>query len=114
MFLSQKIVQQKQQKNTKKYTEKKMSALSEQEAQIYDRQIRLWGVKAQQRIRNTRVLVYSMTGLATEIWKNLFLAGVGNMCIMDHEVVTPQLLASNFLVNESHVGKNVCGERVKF
>ena len=41
----------------------------------YDRQIRLWGLAAQQRMSETRVLVFGFRGLATEISKNLVLAG---------------------------------------
>ena len=41
----------------------------------YDRQIRLWGLAAQQRMSETRVLVFGFRGLATEICKNLVLAG---------------------------------------
>jgi len=41
----------------------------------YDRQIRLWGLAAQQRMSETRVLVFGLRGLATEICKNLVLAG---------------------------------------
>ena len=84
-------------------------ALSEQEAQIYDRQIRLWGVKAQQRLRNARLLCYSMSALSAEICKNVVLAGIGHLCIMDCETVSFDSLAANFLVTESHIGKNVCG-----
>lgn len=82
-------------------------SISEKEAQIYDRQIRLWGLDAQKRMSSSRVLVYGMGGLAAEVCKNLVLAGIGNICIMDNEKVTPSLLGSQFLVNNSHVGQNV-------
>lgn len=81
--------------------------ISEQEAQIYDRQIRLWGLKTQQRMSKSRVLVYGMTGLAVETCKNLVLSGLGNVCIMDSENVTMELLGANFFVTEQDVGKNV-------
>lgn len=41
----------------------------------YDRQIRLWGLAAQQRMANASVLVIGLRGLAAEICKNLVLAG---------------------------------------
>jgi ubiquitin-like 1-activating enzyme E1 A len=82
------------------------TTLSDKEAQIYDRQIRLWGVDAQQRIQKTRILVYGITGLAAEICKNIVLAGVGTVHIMDNQSVDYALLGTNFFVNESHVGKN--------
>lgn len=82
------------------------AALSDKEAQIYDRQIRLWGVDAQQRISKARVLIYGMNGLAAEIAKNIVLAGVGSVHLMDHQTVNRSLLGANFLVNESHLGMN--------
>lgn len=80
--------------------------LSEKEAQIYDRQIRLWGVDAQQRISKTRILIYGISGLAAEICKNIVLAGVGTVHIMDDQLVDYPVLSTNFLVEEESVGKN--------
>ena len=41
----------------------------------YDRQIRLWGLAAQQRMSESRILVFGLRGLPAEICKNLALAG---------------------------------------
>ena len=49
-----------------------------------------------------------MKALAGEIAKNLVLAGVGSLTILDHEVVTEEDLGSQFLLSEEHVGQNVC------
>jgi len=46
------------------------------EADVYDRQIRLWGADAQKRMSNARVLYINLTGVTCEIMKNLVLAGV--------------------------------------
>jgi ubiquitin-like 1-activating enzyme E1 A len=81
--------------------------LSAEAAKIYDRQIRLWGVDAQNRILKTRVLVYGIRGFSAEICKNIVLAGVGHVCIMDKSAVTYADLGTNFFVEEKHVGQNV-------
>mgnify|MGYP001245378493 CR=1 FL=1 len=42
--------------------------LSAQEAEIYDRQIRLWGVESQQRMQNSRVLLAgAFRGIMAEV-----------------------------------------------
>ncbi|CAM5129083.1 unnamed protein product [Natator depressus] len=44
--------------------------ISEEEAAQYDRQIRLWGLEAQRRLRASRVLLVGMKGLGAEVAKN--------------------------------------------
>src|SRR4051812_7224863 len=80
--------------------------ISEEEAAIYDRQIRLWGLDAQKRMRNARVLLSSLGGILTEVCKNLVLAGVGSITIYDDAAVTPRDLGAQFFLEESDVGKN--------
>ncbi|KKY33831.1 putative sumo activating enzyme [Diaporthe ampelina] len=81
---------------------------SADEIALYDRQIRLWGMQAQQKIRNANVLLITMKGLANEIAKNLVLAGIGSLTIIDHENVTEADLGSQFFLSEKegHLGKN--------
>lgn len=76
------------------------------EIALYDRQIRLWGMKAQERIRNANILLITMKALANEIAKNLVLAGIGSLTIVDHEVVTEPDLGAQFFLNSSHLGLN--------
>jgi len=45
--------------------------------------------------------------LSNEVCKNLVLAGVGSLTIVDEEKVTPQDLGSQFLISEKNVGENV-------
>ena len=61
--------------------------ISIQEAALYDRQIRLWGMDAQTRMRSTHVLVIGMNGLVNEVVKNLVLAGIGNLVILSDAAV---------------------------
>jgi len=83
-----------------------MADITEAEAQLYDRQIRLWGLDAQKRLRAARVLVAGMRGLGNEVTKNLVLAGVNSMTILDHEKMTKEDCVSSFLAPTDHVGKN--------
>jgi ubiquitin-like 1-activating enzyme E1 A len=76
------------------------------EIALYDRQIRLWGMKAQEKIRNANILLITMKGLGNEIAKNLVLAGIGAITIVDHEVVAEVDLGTQFLITEEHVGVN--------
>jgi ubiquitin-like 1-activating enzyme E1 A len=48
-----------------------------------------------------------MKALANEIAKNLVLAGIGSLTIVDHEQVSGDDLSSQFFVSEEDVGKNV-------
>ncbi|KAK4218014.1 hypothetical protein QBC37DRAFT_26845 [Rhypophila decipiens] len=80
--------------------------ISADEIALYDRQIRLWGMKAQERIRNANILLITMKALANEIAKNLVLAGIGSLTIVDHEVVTEPDLGAQFFLNSSHLGLN--------
>ena len=90
-----------------------MAELSAKEAEIYDRQIRLWGVEAQQRLRGARVFVCGLTGLGGEVCKNLVLAGI-SVTLLDDATVTPeQLGAANFLLDADSLGKNVRQRRAR-
>ena len=81
-------------------------SISADEIALYDRQIRLWGVKAQELIRNANILLIGMKALGNEIAKNLVLAGIGSLTILDHENVIEEDLGSQFLITEDDVGKN--------
>ncbi|KAJ4367118.1 E1 ubiquitin-activating protein aos1 [Neocucurbitaria cava] len=80
--------------------------ISADEIALYDRQIRLWGVQAQEKIRTANILLVSIKALANEIAKNLVLAGIGSITLADNEVVTEEDLGAQFLLTEADVGKN--------
>jgi len=81
-------------------------AITEEEAQLYDRQIRLWGLDAQKRLRAARILVVGMRGLGCEVVKNLVLAGVNSLTMMDHENLTKEDGDSQFLAPRDKIGTN--------
>lgn len=83
------------------------TGLSADDMALYDRQIRLWGAKAQQQIQNANVLLISLRALGTEIAKNLTLAGIGRLTIVDNEPVTEEDLGSGFFLREEDINKPV-------
>uniref|UniRef100_A0A453SEW9 THIF-type NAD/FAD binding fold domain-containing protein n=1 Tax=Aegilops tauschii subsp. strangulata TaxID=200361 RepID=A0A453SEW9_AEGTS len=90
-----------------------------QETALYDRQIRVWGVDAQKRLSKAHVLVCGVNGTTIEFCKNIVLAGVGSLSLMDDHIVTEDDLNSNFLIphDESVYGgksrAEVCCESLK-
>ena len=83
-----------------------MSDLTDKEIEQYDRQIRLWGVDAQRRMRDARVIVLGVNALGAEVVKNLLLAGV-NVTLVDDVIVAPVHLEAHLFLREQHVGLNV-------
>uniref|UniRef100_A0A6G1S9Q5 SUMO-activating enzyme subunit 1 n=1 Tax=Aceria tosichella TaxID=561515 RepID=A0A6G1S9Q5_9ACAR len=69
--------------------------LTKDEAELYDRQIRLWGVNAQSRLRQSKVLMLGFNGIASEVAKILVLAGIDTLSIVDHEELKEEDLTSN-------------------
>nr|TKW36121.1 hypothetical protein SEVIR_2G420001v2 [Setaria viridis] len=72
--------------------------LTAQETALYDRQIRVWGVDAQKRLSKAHVLVCGMNGTTIEFCKNIVLAGVGSLSLMDDHMVMEDDLNANFLI----------------
>uniref|UniRef100_A0A0A9FJR8 Pco115798 n=1 Tax=Arundo donax TaxID=35708 RepID=A0A0A9FJR8_ARUDO len=71
--------------------------LTAQETALYDRQIRVWGVDAHKRLSKAHVLVCGMNGTTIEFCKNIVLAGVGSLSLMDDNIVTEDDMNTNFL-----------------
>lgn len=81
--------------------------ITEEEAELYDRQIRLWGIESQNRLKQSKVLLLGMNALAAEIAKNIVLAGISSLTIIDGQQVTNDDLENNFLIPRGSVGLNV-------
>jgi len=77
---------------------------------LYDRQIRLWGLEAQNRMRSAHVLVVGLTGVATEVIKNIVLAGIGSLTILDAGVVREEDLSASFFFRDTDVGASRTAE----
>ncbi|KAL3465775.1 hypothetical protein BJX64DRAFT_42628 [Aspergillus heterothallicus] len=76
------------------------------EIALYDRQIRLWGVQAQAKLRSANILLITFKALANEVAKNLVLAGIGSLTIVDDALVTEEDLGAQFFINQDCVGQN--------
>lgn len=90
--------------------------LTEDEIKLYDRQIRLWGVKAQGNLRNAKILLINLTSTGVEICKNLVLGGIGSLTITDGSTVLDQDLRVNFFLERSQVGQkktDACQKRIQ-
>ena len=81
--------------------------LSADEIALYDRQIRLWGAQAQERIRSANILLVSLRALGTEIAKNLTLAGIQSLTIIDAEPVSEEDLGAQYCLRREDIGKPV-------
>ena len=79
--------------------------ITDDEAALYDRQIRLWGVGAQKKLRAANVLLIGCNGLGSEIVKTLVLAGINSVTIVDHEKVTHTDSLSNLFTCQA-LGEN--------
>ena len=109
-------------------TKRAFTEITNDEVKLYDRQIRLWGLEAQSRMRNSRILgtilcrsyvpvsrmyctintlVIGVTALSNELLKNIVLAGVGHVTLLDSSKVSPKDLGSQFLLRKENVGENV-------
>lgn len=49
-----------------------------------------------------------MRALSDEVCKNIILAGVGSITLLEHDVVTEEDLGAQFLVRQEDIGRNVC------
>lgn len=58
-------------------------------------------------MRNATVLVVKLGGVATEAIKNVVLAGIGKLIIVDDETVREEDLGAGFFLRDSDVGRKV-------
>jgi ThiF family len=64
-------------------------------------------IRTSNRMRNATILVVDLRGVATEVIKNIVLAGIGELVILDHEDVTEEDLGAGFFFRDEDVGKKV-------
>ncbi|EAU85910.2 SUMO1 activating enzyme subunit [Coprinopsis cinerea okayama7 len=64
------------------------------------------------RMRNATILVVRLRGVATEAIKNMVLAGIGKLIILDGEEVSEQDLGAGFFFRDEDVGKKACPHRL--
>ncbi|CAE7262475.1 SAE1 [Symbiodinium natans] len=82
-----------------------MAAITGDQVAVYDRQLRLWGVQAQQRLLNAKVLIWGMEGSNVEACKNLVLAGV-SLTLRDHRTVTAADVGFNYFLRPEDLNQS--------
>lgn len=80
--------------------------LTETENELYDRQIRLWGLESQKRLRTAKILISGLGGIGAEVTKNIILSGVHAVKLNDANSVTEDDFCSQFLAPRTSLGKN--------
>lgn len=82
-----------------------VNKITEDEAALYDRQIRLWGMECQKRLREARILIIGLNGVGAEVVKNLTLSGMNSITILDDTEVTESDKTAQFFVASSELGE---------
>ena len=58
-------------------------------------------------MRDSNVLIAGLKGINKEVVKNIVLAGIGRVTVIDGKSVSKEDLAAQFLLREEDVGSNV-------
>lgn len=83
----------------------RLAMLSSEEIERYDRQIRVWGVRAQEKLKAAKVVIVGAGGLGSPVAYYLAAAGVGAIAIVDSENVELSNLNRQILHWTIDVGK---------
>ncbi|MEM1873545.1 MAG: ThiF family adenylyltransferase, partial [Acidilobaceae archaeon] len=75
------------------------------ELERYDRQLRLFGVEAQEKLKKSRVLVVGLGGLGSPAAMYLAAAGVGELVLVDSERVELSNLNRQVLYSTRDLGR---------
>jgi len=79
-------------------------ALSVKERDLYDRQFRLEGW-SQKLVKNSRVLIVGVGGLGCEIAKNLAMLGLGQLDLVDLDIIEHSNLNRQILFTDAKIGE---------
>ena len=58
-------------------------------------------------MRNATILMVNLKGVATEAIKNIVLAGIGKLIVVDPEDIAPEDLGAGFFYRDEDVGRKV-------
>ena len=64
-------------------------------------------------MRNATILVVRLKGVATEAIKNIVLAGIGRLVVVDPDDVAPEDLGAGFFFRDADVGSKVSGDAAR-
>ena len=76
----------------------------------YDRQLRLWGADGQRKLMQSRILLLYASPSGSETLKNLVLPGVGEICIIDNNLVSDQSRINSLfdiLINDTSLDSEI-------
>ncbi len=83
-----------------------MSSSSEKiDESLYSRQLYVMGHEAQRRMQGSSVLIVGLDGLGVETAKNVILAGVKSVDLLDNTLTTYTDLGSQFYLSEDDIGR---------
>jgi ubiquitin-activating enzyme E1 len=84
-----------------------MSNTIEIDINLYDRQVRTYGLEAVKQMAFSSVLLYGLEGgLATEVGKNLALGGIKNIYLYNDNVVNTNDMDTGYYYSETDIGMN--------
>lgn len=63
-------------------------------------------MQAQEKIRSANILLITLSALGNEIAKNLVLAGIHSLTIVDHSIITESDLGAQFFITAEDIGRN--------
>lgn len=78
--------------------------MSAKDLERYDRQIRLFGIEGQERLKRSKVFIAGAGGLGSPISIYLAAAGIGKIVLVDKDVVEPSNLNRQILHWERDIG----------
>jgi NEDD8-activating enzyme E1 regulatory subunit len=84
--------------------------LPQAKARKYDRQLRLWDLSGQEALESAHVCLLGSSALASETAKNLVLPGLGELTIVDDQLVQEEDIEANFFVPAGSVGHRRAAE----
>lgn len=89
-------------------TDSSEQKITNDEVEMYDRQIRLWGMDAQLKLRKSRILVVGVEGMCTEFCKNICLAGVSSVYLWDERIIGKDDLQACYMFTNNDLNTPVC------
>ncbi len=72
---------------------------------LYSRQIAVYGHGAMRSLTNAKVLILGFDGTCLELCKNLILAGVGTINLIDSSIINVEDLSTNYYASTDNIGQ---------